>query len=47
MSEQTSHKCECEGAKRNKALEKKVKELQELVERLSKEVATLRKAVRK
>ena len=47
MSEQTSHKCECDGAKRNKALEKKVKELKEIVERLSKEVATLRKAVRK
>ena len=47
MSEQTSHKCECEGAKRNKALEKQVKELKEIVERLAKEVATLRKAVRK
>ena len=47
MSEQASHKCECDGAKRNKALEKQVKELKELVEKLSKEVATLRKAVRK
>jgi hypothetical protein len=31
MSEQASHKCECEGAKRNKALEKQVKELKEIV----------------
>ena len=47
MSEQANHKCECEGAKRNRSLEKQVKELKEIVERLSKEVATLRRAVRK
>jgi hypothetical protein len=47
MAEQTNNKCECEGAKRNKALEKQVKELKEIVERLFKEVKTLRKAVRK
>ena len=44
MSEQASHKCECEGAKRNKALEKQVKELKETRwADFPKKVATLRK----
>jgi hypothetical protein len=50
MSEQTSnpkHECKCDGGKKIKALEKQVAHLQEMLLTLAKEVASLRKAVRK
>ena len=47
MSEQASHKCDCAGAKKIKSLEKQIAELKLAVEQLSKEMATLRKAVRR
>lgn len=47
MSEQASHKCDCGSAKKLKSLEKQIAELKLAVEQLYKEMATLRKAVRK
>lgn len=47
MSEQTSHKCDCGGAKKIKSLEAQVAILKTMVDGLCKELSTLRKAVRK
>ena len=41
------HECKCEGGKELKALKKQVAELLEKIEQLQRQVATLRKAVRK
>lgn len=41
------HECKCEGGKELKALKKQVAELLEKIEHLERQVATLRKAVRK
>lgn len=41
------HECKCEGGKELKALKKQYDELFEKIEQLERQVATLRKAVRK
>jgi outer membrane murein-binding lipoprotein Lpp len=47
MSEQANHKCDCGSAKKIKSLESQVSILKAMVDGLCKEIATLRKAVRK
>jgi hypothetical protein len=50
MSQQTSNpkqECKCEGSKKMKTLEKQVSDLYAIVADLTKEIATLRRAVRK
>ena len=47
MSDQTSNKCECGSAKKVKSLEKQIAELVVKIEQLERQVATIRKAVRK
>ena len=41
------HECKCDGGKELKALKKQVSELTQKIENLERQVATLRKAVRK
>jgi polyhydroxyalkanoate synthesis regulator phasin len=47
QNNQQKHECKCEGGKELKALKKQVSELTQKIENLERQVATLRKAVRK
>jgi archaellum component FlaC len=41
------HECKCDGGKETKAIKKQVAELLEKIENLEKQIATLRKAIKK
>lgn len=47
MSEQASHKCNCDGSKKLKSLEKEMVEIKAILEKVVKDIDILRRAVRK